>query len=518
MNVVAMRSLRYLLIPVLAAIVCASGGRAWAQVPAGLIPASPSTKPSLYESEPIVIDGTPVIRVTALANPPAGAITLETRVFLINGAIAQLLTVEPDSDTTVYNPKSFQIKVVLDHGEYVLEALDDRHRSPFPILTVTSDDALQANLPPPDLAARWQSALQQALIPALERRQPERIQRNTASIAIGAVALVLFTVAAIIIMRLRPGGRTSALAPWIVALVWFVAVTYALTLFPQTVATGRLIFRMSGRIAIIWILAFLLERLLSFATTHTVRSWATFGILPENRGRSLLRVPTMSKALVGFERTVIIFAAVLTSLSALNVPVASVITIGGVAALAIGFAAQSLVRDFLNGLLVLLEDQYVEGDYIAIGDFNGIVEELTLRVVQLRDSNGNLITIPHSTVNQVVNSSRSWSRVDYRVTVNTAADLRQVIEVLSTTMDALKDDRAWKDAIINPMEWIGIENLSAGGTTVRFITRTAPLRQFELRREMNARVVDALKKAGIAIGSDTAPSILVQTAGSPNPT
>ncbi len=515
-----MRSLRYLLIPVLAALVCAvSYGPAWAQVPAGLIPASPSAaRPSLYATEPIDIDGIPVFRVAALANPPAGAMPIETRVFLINGAVAQLLTVEPDSDNTVYNPKTFAIKAVHEHGEYVLVATDDRHPNPFPILTVTSDDALQANLPPDDLAARWSQTLQQAVVLALQRRQPEQIQRNASFLAYGAIGLVVLTLAGIIAVRLRPGTIVGAIAPWVLVLLWFIAIAVALTLFPQTVSVGRVILRMGGRIAVIWVAAFIIERVLSVAIYHTVRGWATFGATRDQLGRSLLRVPTMSKALIGFERIITYFIAVLLTLSVLDVPIASVVTIGGIAAVAIGFAAQSLVRDFLNGLLVLVEDQYVEGDSVAIGTFNGIVEHLTLRVVQLRDSAGNLITIPHSNVPQVVNSSRNWSRVDYRITIAVNADVRKAIEVVRATLEALKDDEAWSDAVIDPIEWIGVESLSAGGTTLRFVMRTAPLEQYKLRREINLRLADALKTAGIALGSDTMTQIVVQPVSSPDPT
>ena len=502
----------------LAAFVCASGGRAWAQVPAGLIPASPSAKPSLYETEPIDIDGIPVFRVAALANPSAGAMPIETRVFLINGAIAQLLTIEPDSDNTVYNPKTLEIKAVHEHGEYVLVATDDRHPSPFPILTVTSDDALQANLPPGDLAVRWSQALQQALVLALQRRQPEQIQRNTSLLVYGAIGLVVLTLAGFIVIRVRPGGIFAAIAPWVLTLVWFIAIAFALTLYPQTVSMGRVILRMGGRIAAIWIAAFIIERVLSVAIYHSVRGWATFGATRDQQGRSLLRVPTMSKALVGSERFIVYFIAILLTLSVLDIPIASVITIGGIAALAVGFAAQSLVRDFLNGLLVLAEDQYVEGDFVAIGDFNGIVEHLTLRVVQLRDSTGNLITIPHSSVSQVVNSSRNWSRVDYRITISVNADLRKAIEVIRATVEALKDDEAWRDAVIDPIEWMGVEALSAGGTTLRFVMRTAPLRQFELKREINLRLADAFKSAGIVLGSNTVPQIVVQPVASPDPT
>jgi moderate conductance mechanosensitive channel len=512
-----MRSLRYLLIPVLAAIVCAvSCATVRAQVP-GLAAPTATPKQSLFATQPIAIDGTVVLHVTALASPPPGALPIETRVFLINGAIAQLLAMDPETNETIYDPKTLKIAVSQSGGEYVLAATDERHRSPLPILTVTSDDARHANLSASDLAAQWQTGLQQMLTSALERRQPAEIHRNTTLIVVGAVVLVLLTLATAIIVWLRPEGRTAAAAPWVLALVWFAAIDYALMLFPQTVAAGHVIMRMGIRVAIIWTVALLVERLLSFATRHTVRSWATFGITPEKRGRSLLRVPTMSKALVGFERTVIVFTAALLTLSALNVPVASVITIGGVAALAIGFAAQSLVRDFLNGLLVLLEDQYVVGDYIAIGAFNGIVEELTLRVVQLRDSTGSLITIPHSTVSQVVNSSRNWSRVDYRITIAPSADLRKAFEIARSTVEALKGDEAWRDDVIVPIEWIGVESISAGGTTVRFVTRTAPLRQFQLRREINLRISDAFKKAGIVLGSDTAPAVVMQTAASPSP-
>jgi len=513
-----MRSARYIVIPVLALIVCALACRpASAQVP-GLAPASPSAKPSLYETAPIVIDGTPVLRVSALANPPAGAIPLETRVFLINGAIAQVLTIEPDSDATVYDPKTFEIKISQDNGQYVLGAVDARHRVAIPLLTVTTDDALHANLPASDLAAQWQAALRQAIVLALERRQPEQIHRNTTLIIYGAILLVLLTIGAFVVGRMRSGTLFAANTMLVVTLLWIVAITYALTLFSQTVSAGFAILGVLRRLAVIWIAAFLIERLVGATIYQLVRSWASFGVPRDQQPRSLLRVPTMSKALIGFERVFIYFIAVLLSLSALDIPIASVVTIGGIAALAIGFAAQSLVRDFLNGLLVLSEDQYVEGDFIAIGEYNGLVEHLTMRIVQLRDSTGSLITIPHSSVTQVANSSRNWSRVDYRVTVSPSADLRKAFEVLRSTVEGLKADAAWEDAIIDPVEWIGVETLSAGGTTLRLVVRTAPLRQFELRREINLRVAEAFKTAGISLGSDSAPAVVMQPAASPDAT
>ncbi|HEX8806854.1 MAG TPA: mechanosensitive ion channel family protein [Candidatus Aquilonibacter sp.] len=512
-----MRSLRYLLIPVLAAIVCAVACETvQAQVP-GLAPASPTAKPSLYATAPIEIDGTTVLHVAALASPPPGALPIETRVFLIRGAIAQLLAVDPDTDETIYDPTTFKINVTQEGNEYALVATDEHHRSPLPILTVTSVDARHADMPAAQLAQQWQAALQQMVVSALERRQPAVIERNTTFIVYGAIALVLLTIAGLIAARFMRRGLAPSVITWAIAVVWIGAITYALTLFPHTVTAGQQILLIERRLLYIWVAAFIIERILTVVIHQTVRGWATFRVAPGQASRSLLRVPTLSKALVGFGRFVVYFMAVLLTLSAINVPIASVVTIGGIAALAIGFAAQSLVRDFLNGLLVLFEDQYVVGDYVMIGNFNGVVELLTLRMVQLRDGNGNLITIPHSSVLQVVNASRNWSRVDYRVTVAATADLRKAISTVRDTMEALYRDEAWRDAILDPVEWIGVETLAAGGTTIRCRMRTAPLRQFELRREINLRMYDAFEKAGIALGSDTSPAPAVVTATSPDP-
>ncbi len=514
-----MRSLRYLFIPVITTIVCAvSCVSAGAQVPGVVSVPTASARPSLYATAPILIDGTPALRVAALAEPPPGAAPIETRVFLINSVVAQLLAVDPDRNTTEYDPSAFKIATERQGGEYVLVATDERHRNPLPILTVTTDDAHSQKLTVSELAQRWQVALQQAIVAALVRRQPAEIHRNTTLLVYGIIALVALTILGFLTTRLRPTSALARATPWVLLLLWLGAITYALTLFPKTVAVGRQLLRLEGRVAIVWIGALFIERVLSIATHQALRGWSSLGMSPSEQARSLLRVPTMSKALVGFERIFVFFVALLLTLTALDIPIASVVTIGGIAAVAIGFAAQSLVRDLLNGVLVLFEDQYVEGDFIAIGDFNGIVERLTLRVVQLRDSKGNLITIPHSTVSQVVNSSRIWSRIDYKITIDVKADVRKAIDVLRATLEVLKDDEAWRDAVIDPIEWIGVESLSSGGTTLRFVMRTAPLQQFELRREINLRIADALEKAGIPLGSDTVPQIVVQPIASPDPT
>ncbi|HUA09560.1 MAG TPA: mechanosensitive ion channel family protein [Candidatus Acidoferrales bacterium] len=513
-----MRSLRYLLIPVIAAVICSTACvSAGAQIVPQLAP-TPTPRASLFATAPVVIDGAVVLRVTALASPPPGAMPIESRLFLIDGAIAQLLAVDPENNETIYSPASLKIGIDQEGNEYALVATDDRHRSPLPVLTVTEDDARRNGTTPKELATQWQAMLQQAVRQALERRQPEEIHRSLSLIAYGAAALLVLTIAGLAATIARRGKGLAAFIPWILALAWAAAITYALLLFPQTVRFGQSILRAGVRVVAIWAVAIVVDRVLAIAIRQAVKAWASIGAPSSQQARALLRVPTMSRALAGFERVIVYFIAALLTLSALNIPIASVVTIGGIAALAIGFAAQSLVRDFLNGLLVLFEDQYVVGDYIMIGEFNGIVEHLTLRVVQIRDSKGNLITIPHSSVTQVVNSSRNWSRIDYQIAVDAATDLRKAIETLRSTLESLSEDETWRDAVIDPVEWIGVESISRGGVVLRCVIRTEPLRQFELRREINLRVAAAFAKAGISLGYDASTTLVTPPAASPDPT
>jgi len=231
-----------------------------------------------------------------------------------------------------------------------------------------------------------------------------------------------------------------------------------------------------------------------------------------------LRAPTVSRAISGFKTFVVLFTATLATLGVLDVPIASVVTIGGIAALAIGFAAQSLVRDFLNGLLVLIEDHYAVGDYVMIDNYNGLVEHLTLRIVQVRDARGYLVTIPHSAVSQVVNASRNWSRVDFRIAVASSADIGKAVDIVRSAIDSLTSDPQWREQILETAEWIGVEALSKDGVVLRASVRTAPLRQFAVRREMNARVHRKLTDEGIELGIDRLAPAAPPVNASPDPT
>ncbi len=524
----------------------------------------------LYVTAPVTVDGQEVIRVAALAN--AASMPIDTRVLLVQNAISQILAVDPDRNTTIYDPKTFKVVITREGSQYALEARDDRHTTGVAIVTVTTNDANAFALSEHDLAEQWQTQLQTALKTALQKRQPQQIRQNIIRVVRIAIALGVITLALLFlwlyvqrqVARVKKQveerhetlereadheaehigdsehqqrRRTLALsvriaAPeqrlhrlrvysssivWLTSFVWACAITWALFLFPATTATGQFIVGAIGRIVFIWLVAGIIDRVLELLIVRFADVYGRRGTSSEDRARHTLRAPTISRALGGFKTATLLFIAVLATLGQLDIPIASVVTIGGIAALAVGFAAQTLVKDVLNGLLVLIEDQYVVGDYVMIGDYNGIVENLTLRVVQIRDMRGYVITIPHSAVTQVVNASRNWARIDYRVAIDPSADLKKAVDTMRETLERLSRDEVSNGGILKAAEWIGVDHLANNGVVLRALIRTAPLRQFDLRRIVNERIFEAFKSENIALGVDPLGPPVPPPQASPDP-
>jgi moderate conductance mechanosensitive channel len=511
----------------------------------------------LYFTAPISLDGLYLFRV---ATPLAGSsdqMPVATRAQFIQAALAQIVaSVGSDpSSGTIYDPKSLQVTVQAAGDQAVLLASDGHHAA-VPLLTVTQADAKYYRVPVATLASQWQSKLQAAFVAGLEKRQPAELKKNYETIvrfggALLLLSLVVWLATWIIgkqTLRLRKrvesdareldeaqadgGAETpeaatqrrrfmglairasgpemslvvlrafSAVLIWGLVLFWFLSIVWALTLFPQTMPIGRELLRRVREIAIIVIGAIVLMRVADIVINRIAHLYGeqkrTFE--PEEHTRLLLRIPTIARALTAFSAFLLAFVAFLAVLGALGISGTSVLTLGGIAALGLSFAAQNLVRDFLNGFFVLFEDQYVVGDFVIIDAISGAVESMTLRVVQIRDAAGNLITIPHGQVAKVVNCSRNWSRVDYRVAVDARADVARAIELLRTTIAAFAAEETWSGSVIEAMEYIGVDSIAATGIVLRASIRTQPLRQFEIKREINSRVVTTFGSAGIGFG------------------
>lgn len=521
--------------------------------------ADPQSSPTIQQegifiTSPVSLDGVVLLRLASAASPPPGTVPLAARVIVVQNAIGELIAPVKDGKqtTTAYDPDTLRIQLRDDHGQSVLAAIDAKHRTPFPIVTVTSVDAQYHNTDVETLAARWQTHLEASLQHALEIRQPDTREQSIDYAVRAGIALAVFTAAMLAAVgglrrriealedqllateqvldeeagdmsrppqerrrrlidialseiaperRLRLYTLLASLFLWALAMIWFIAVSWGLSLFPQTAGTARSLWHGGFRVAATWIVTGVLDRLLGLAISRLaaasrIRRYAS----ADERARTMMRIPTITNAISGFKTFVLVFMAVLATLSEIGIPVGSVITIGGVVAIGVSLAAQNFVRDFVNGFLILFEDQYVIGDFVTINAFSGMVEHLTLRMTQLRDMAGNVVTIPHSSVSSVVNHSRNWSRIDYRLSLHPTADLKKALDTVRAAVDELSHERPWRGAIFE-VEWIGVDALSSDWTLLRASIKIAPLRQKDLRRELNARVREALADAGLPLGA-----------------
>ena len=181
----------------------------------------------------------------------------------------------------------------------------------------------------------------------------------------------------------------------------------------------------------------------------------------------------------------------------LGINLAPLLASAGVVGVAIGFGAQSLVKDYLSGIFMLVEDQYGVGDVITVGDATGTVETVTLRVTRVRDVNGIVWHIRNGTIDTVGNESQGWARAVIDFPVPFAADLAGIRELLAGTGDEMWNEPSWRAVMLEAPEVWGAQQITSSEVTMRMVVKTAPLRQWEIEREMRARVKRALKEAGI---------------------
>lgn len=192
--------------------------------------------------------------------------------------------------------------------------------------------------------------------------------------------------------------------------------------------------------------------------------------------------------------------AIITALDILGIPTGSVLAIGGLFGLAFSFGSQRLVKDLVNGFLILAEDQYAIGDAIDVGNAVGLVENLNLRVTQLRSADGELVTLPNSSITDVKNLTRSWSRVNFSIDVAYQTDPEKALTVLREVAQELYEAPDWRDKILAPPDVLGIDSVSHGGMTITTWSQTAPMQQWAVGREFRLRVRQALEQNGIEIG------------------
>lgn len=286
--------------------------------------------------------------------------------------------------------------------------------------------------------------------------------------------------------------------------LWISAFMIIVGFFPYTRWLQPLmveVMRLPVRFGIIIAIAYILIRLSSIWIDRLLLAFQErTTINPERSQRLTLRLSTFSQVVKGLVAFLICGVAALIMLSFLGVRVAPLLAGAGLVGFAISFASQSLIRDIINGFLVLLEDQYGVGDVITVRDMSGFVEAMNLRITQLRATDGTLITIPNGQIDIVQNLSKEWSRVDLMIPVGLTANLDRALHLIEQEAEALRRDDIWGPLILEPPLLLGVDELSHAGAIIRIWIKTQPLKQWDVAREYRRRLKIAFEIAQIPLG------------------
>ncbi len=222
-------------------------------------------------------------------------------------------------------------------------------------------------------------------------------------------------------------------------------------------------------------------------------------LTPESSERLQLRVSTFSGVTKSIATAICVGVGFLLALVALGIDIVPLLAGASLVGVAVSLASQNLIKDAINGFLIILEDQYALGDVIAVGDVGGLVENLNLRMTQLRDSEGRLITIPNSEIKIVANLSSRWSRADLTVPVAYEADVDEALKLIEHIALEMDRDPQWQRQIIETPQVLGIDLFGDRGLMIRVWIKTQPLKQWDVAREYRRRLKVAFDQAGISI-------------------
>jgi moderate conductance mechanosensitive channel len=196
--------------------------------------------------------------------------------------------------------------------------------------------------------------------------------------------------------------------------------------------------------------------------------------------------------------TVAVFVAV-GSLRTIALELGPLIAGAGIVGVALGFGSQSLVKDFLTGIFMLLEDQYGVGDIVDVGPATGVVEGITLRTTRLRDVEGVLWHVPNGEITRVGNLSQQWSRSLLDIPVAYSTDIDQAIDIIKRTADVLWKDPEWRGLVLEEPDVWGIEEFADSAIVIRVVLKVVPAQQWAVSRELRMRIKAAFDDAGIEI-------------------
>ena len=252
------------------------------------------------------------------------------------------------------------------------------------------------------------------------------------------------------------------------------------------------------RIVGVLVIAFILARLLRKLSRHLSELSNRQGLSTALRAQQLR---TLSSVIYSVGLGAIVFLAAMQVLPLLGINMGPLLASAGIVGLAIGFGAQTLVRDFINGFLILVENQYDLGDTVRIAGVQGAVEAMTLRRTVLRDDTGALHTVPSSEIKVVSNLTRDWTQVPLHISVAYGVASDRVVQLLDEVGEDLANDPKFADKIVAKPDVPGIEKVSGGEVDYLMLVKTKPGAQHAVSRELRLRIKACFEKNGIEPGN-----------------
>ena len=213
--------------------------------------------------------------------------------------------------------------------------------------------------------------------------------------------------------------------------------------------------------------------------------------------RHVQRVTTLGSLLRSIVTFVVALIATLTVMALVGLPLGPLLASAGVGGVALGFGAQSLVKDFLSGVFMIFEDQYGVGDVVDTGEAVGTVEEVGLRVTRLRDANGVVWYIRNGEIVRIGNKSQGWSTATVDSPVAYDENAERVIGIIRGVARTFDADPEWQESLLEEPNVVGVESISGQTMTIRTVAKCAPNQNFAVQRELRERIKAALDAAGV---------------------
>ena len=247
------------------------------------------------------------------------------------------------------------------------------------------------------------------------------------------------------------------------------------------------------KIVFVLVIAYVLVRILRMIASKT----ADLHIRKLPSGLRVQQIRTLTSVMTSVGVFVILFIAILEVLSLLGLNLGPMLASAGIAGLAIGFGAQTMVHDFINGFFILFENQYDLGDMVRIAGVKGTVEKMSLRQTVLRDEDGTVHIVPNSAIQIVSNTTRDWSQFPLRVVVAYSEPSEKIVKLLKEIGSEVRHDPEFSDDVVSDIEVPGIDRVGNGEAEYLMLIKTRPNKQYRVSRELRRRIKACFEKNNV---------------------